>query len=114
MSGPQIRPVVLGLAGARTVWWWPAALIGVVTAATARYRIRTATDAYATLLETATRLHAVSLATQLGIEHAGPLRPQLGRLLTRHQSAASSLSSETPICFLPPSRNTRSSAARNA
>ncbi|WP_036512058.1 hypothetical protein [Nocardia rhamnosiphila] len=67
-----------------TVWWWPAALIGVVTAATARYRIRTATDAYATLLETASRLHAVSLATQLGIEHAGPLTPQLGRLLTRH------------------------------
>ncbi|MGW0002554.1 serine/threonine-protein kinase [Nocardia grenadensis] len=67
-----------------TVWWWPAALIGVVTAATARYRIRTATDTYATLLETATRSHAVSLATQLGIEHTGPLTPQLGHVLTRH------------------------------
>ncbi|MEV2223853.1 hypothetical protein AB0E01_28790 [Nocardia vinacea] len=69
---------------ALSVWWWPAALVGVVAAATARHRIRTATDTYATLLETATRLCAVSLATQLGIDHTGPLTPQLGHALTRH------------------------------
>ncbi|WP_063039982.1 hypothetical protein [Nocardia pseudovaccinii] len=67
-----------------TVWWWPAALVGVVAAATARHRIHTATDAYATLLETATRLNAVYLATQLGIDHTGPLTPHLGHVLTRH------------------------------
>jgi hypothetical protein len=72
---------------ALTVWWWPAALVSAILAATARHRIRTATDTYATLLETATRLCAVSLATQLGIDHTGPLTPQLGHALTRHLSS---------------------------
>ncbi|MEU6191836.1 hypothetical protein [Nocardia sp. NPDC047038] len=67
-----------------TVWWWPAAPLAVVIAATAHHRIRATTDTYATLLENATRLHTTTLATQLGIDHTGPLGPHLGHALTRH------------------------------
>jgi hypothetical protein len=64
-----------------SILWWPAAPLAVVIAATAHHRIRTTTDTYATLLETTTRLHATALATQLGIDHTGPLTPQLGHTL---------------------------------
>ncbi|MGK8486978.1 hypothetical protein [Nocardia asiatica] len=67
-----------------TIWWWPAAPLATVIAATAHHRIGTTADTYATLLESATRLHATTLATQLGIDHTGPLNPQLGHTLTRH------------------------------
>ncbi|WP_280423367.1 hypothetical protein [Nocardia carnea] len=66
------------------ILWWPAVPLAVVIAATARHRIRGTSDTYATLLETTTRLHATALATQLGIDHTGPLTPQLGHTLTRH------------------------------
>ncbi|GAB7186771.1 hypothetical protein ATKI12_6602 [Kitasatospora sp. Ki12] len=66
------------------VWWWPAAPLAVVLAATARHRTRTATDTYAQLLEAAARLHATDLAQQLGIDHTGPLTHDLGRSLTRY------------------------------
>ncbi|MEU6831523.1 hypothetical protein ABZ894_22985 [Nocardia beijingensis] len=69
---------------ALTIWWWPAAPLAAVIAATAHHRIRTTADTYATLLESATRLHATTLATQLGIDHTGPLDRQLGHTLTRH------------------------------
>ncbi|MBT2545274.1 hypothetical protein J7E99_32390 [Streptomyces sp. ISL-44] len=45
-------------------------------ALTARYRLRSATDAYAQLLEAAARLHAT--------DHTGPLDSALGDALT-HQ-----------------------------
>ncbi|MGW5381071.1 hypothetical protein [Nocardia sp. NPDC003963] len=64
------------------ILWWPAAPLAVVLAVTAHHRIRTTTDTYATLLETATRLHATALAAQLGIDHTGPLTAQLGHTLT--------------------------------
>lgn len=66
-----------------TIWWWPAAPVATVVALVAHHRIRTATDTYATLLETTARLHVGTLADQLGIEHAGPVTAQLGRTLTR-------------------------------
>ncbi|GGT16217.1 hypothetical protein ACFFV7_53480 [Nonomuraea spiralis] len=64
-----------------TAWWWPAAPLTVVLALTARHRLRSATDTYAQLLEAAAHLHATDLATQLGIEHIGPLGPALGDAL---------------------------------
>ncbi|GAA1530707.1 hypothetical protein GCM10009730_44960 [Streptomyces albidochromogenes] len=65
------------------VWWWPAAPVAGVLALTARFRLRGAVDAYAQLLEAAVRLHAVELAEQLGIEHAGPLDRLLGDALSQ-------------------------------
>lgn len=72
------------------VLWLPAAPLAVVIAATARHRIRSTSDTYATLLETTTRLHATALAVQLGLDHAGPLTPQLGHTLTGHLRGRSS------------------------
>lgn len=66
-----------------TVWWWPAAPIAVALALTSRYRVRSATAAYAQLLEAAARLHATDLAAQLGIAHTGPPDPTLGDALTQ-------------------------------
>jgi hypothetical protein len=65
-------------------WWWPAALVAGALMAAARYRIRVATDSYATLLEATSRLHATTLAGRLGIEHSGPADPNLGHAITRH------------------------------
>jgi hypothetical protein len=42
-------------------------------------RARTATDAYAALVEAATRLHGADLARALGLEPEGPLSPEIGR-----------------------------------
>ena len=71
-------------------------LIAIVIAATARHRVRTATDAYASIIEAAARLHVTELAAKLGVNSpppidqngdsppARPLAPELGRALTRH------------------------------
>ncbi|MEU7067318.1 hypothetical protein [Streptomyces sp. NPDC046161] len=67
-----------------TVWWWPAAPLVVVLSLTCRYRMRSAADSYARLLEAAAQLHTTELATQLGIGHTGPLDSALGDALT-HQ-----------------------------
>ncbi|MFJ8536874.1 hypothetical protein [Streptomyces sp. NPDC093591] len=67
-----------------TAWWWPAAPLTIALALTARYRLRSATDTYAQLLEAAVRLHATDLATQLGIAHTASADPNLGDALT-HQ-----------------------------
>lgn len=64
-----------------TVWWWPAAPLAAALALTARYRIHTAVDTYAQLLEAAVRLHLVDLAAPLGIDHTGPAAPGLGDAL---------------------------------
>jgi hypothetical protein len=67
-----------------TWWWWPAAPISIVLAATARYRIRAATENYARLLEASTRLYVTDLATQLGFDHSGAFTSNLGANLTRY------------------------------
>ncbi|MFJ5779281.1 hypothetical protein [Streptomyces sp. NPDC093094] len=66
------------------LWWWPAALMTLVLAATARHRSRGCVDAYARLLDVAARLHTADLATRLGFDHTGPLTPALGARLTHH------------------------------
>lgn len=67
-----------------TWWWWPAAPLAVILAAVTRHRIRVAAQAYALLLEAATRLYAGALATQLGVDPQGPFSRQLGDELTRY------------------------------
>ncbi|WP_328303400.1 hypothetical protein OG389_35780 [Streptomyces sp. NBC_00435] len=66
-----------------TVWWWPAAPLAAALALTVRYRIRTAIDVYAQLLEAAVRLHSADLATQLGALDTGPEAFTVGDCLTR-------------------------------
>jgi hypothetical protein len=62
--------------------WWPGLLIAMTIAGTAWQRARTATDAYALLIEAAARLHTAELARSLGFDHTGPLNQQTGWALT--------------------------------
>ncbi|MFI8192086.1 hypothetical protein ACIF8T_25435 [Streptomyces sp. NPDC085946] len=64
--------------------WWPAALVACAVAQTARHRFRTATDAYATLVESAVRLHVQDLGRALGIGRRGPLTAAHGEALTAY------------------------------
>ncbi|MFJ9250150.1 hypothetical protein [Streptomyces sp. NPDC101776] len=64
-------------------WWWPAIPLAAVLMLIARHRIRSTIDAYAGLVEAAARVHATTLAAQLGIDHTGPLSTDLGDLLYR-------------------------------
>ncbi|MFF8883155.1 hypothetical protein [Streptomyces flaveolus] len=66
-----------------TAWWWPAALITLALALTARIRTRAATDTYALLLEATTRVHARDLTDRLGLDPTGPLAPGTGDALSR-------------------------------
>jgi len=61
--------------------WWPGAVIGGAVLLTAWHRFRTATDAYATLVESAVRLHVHELARALGIGGRGPLTAAHGAAL---------------------------------
>ncbi|MFF3215831.1 hypothetical protein ACFYYB_35090 [Streptomyces sp. NPDC002886] len=65
------------------VWWWPAAVLSAALALTVRYRLRSAADTYAQLLEAAARLHTPELADHLGIARSGPLDSTLGDAVTR-------------------------------
>jgi hypothetical protein len=65
------------------VWWWPAAPAAAVVAVVSVVRLRSATDAYALLLEAATRLHLGELARHLGLDPAGPATAELGDRITR-------------------------------
>jgi hypothetical protein len=62
--------------------WWPGLPIAVAVIVTARQRARRATDTYALLVEATVRLHTISLAHDLGLEHSGPLSRETGWALT--------------------------------
>ncbi|WP_371675658.1 hypothetical protein [Streptomyces sp. NBC_01276] len=64
------------------IWWWPTAPLAAALALTVRYRIRTAVDVYAQLLEAAVRLHSADLAARLGTLDSGPAAFTLGDSLT--------------------------------
>ncbi|MFF0225250.1 hypothetical protein [Streptomyces sp. NPDC004629] len=64
------------------VVWWPAAIVGVVTAVTAWWRARAAGVAFAELAESAVDLHGRGLAEGLGIPCAGPLTEDVGAEIT--------------------------------
>ncbi|MEU5141707.1 hypothetical protein [Streptomyces sp. NPDC021139] len=65
------------------LWWWPAAVAGVVAVAAGVRRGRAAADAFAELTEALADLHVRDLATALGIEHEGVDDRVLGEHLTR-------------------------------
>lgn len=64
------------------VLWWPAVVVAAILALAARHRIRGSATTLAVLHEAALRTYAVGLARHLGIDHEGPLSPELGDLLT--------------------------------
>lgn len=57
--------------------WWPSGMIAALLGVAGR-RTRSATDGYARLVEAAVRLHTRELAHHLGIDHTGPLSPDVG------------------------------------
>lgn len=66
------------------VVWWPGVLISLAVTATGRLRFRAATDAYATLVEAATRLHCRELAEHMGVGGRGPFTRRAGAALTTY------------------------------
>lgn len=71
------------LYGAVGALWWPGLLLAATVTTTAWRRARAATDAYATLVEAACRLHTPELARILGLELSGPVTRQVGTEVTR-------------------------------
>ncbi|MFE7272972.1 hypothetical protein [Streptomyces sp. NPDC057623] len=67
-------------------WWWPAAPLAATLVIISAYRLRTASDTYATLLEASVRLHLTDLADQLRIEEQ-PMGPLLGAAVMRRLSS---------------------------
>ncbi|MGF1428253.1 hypothetical protein [Kitasatospora sp. LaBMicrA B282] len=65
------------------VWWWPAALIGALTAATGVTRGRAAAASFADLVEALVDLHGRDLALALGVECEGGLTRTVGEAVTR-------------------------------
>ncbi|MGI5240776.1 hypothetical protein [Dactylosporangium sp. CA-139066] len=64
------------------LWWWPAALVAVVTGAVAWRRARAATDVLADLAESAVDLYGPALAAQLGVAAPDGLTPAVGLAVT--------------------------------
>jgi hypothetical protein len=62
--------------------WWPSAVVGLVTAATAWRRARVAGVAFAELAESAVDLHGRGLAESLGIPCQGTLTKDVGAEIT--------------------------------
>ncbi|MFE5158152.1 hypothetical protein ACFRNT_06370 [Streptomyces sp. NPDC056697] len=67
-------------------WWWPAVPLAATLVVSAARRLRTASDAYATLLEASVRLHLTDLADKLRIEEQ-PMGPPLGGAVMRRLSS---------------------------
>ncbi|MEV5427994.1 hypothetical protein [Streptomyces sp. NPDC052701] len=65
------------------LWWWPAALIAVSSAATAWWLGRERTARLADLVEATADVHGRDLAASLGLECPGPLTPEVGEAVTR-------------------------------
>lgn len=65
------------------VWWWPAALVGIVSVAAGLRRGRAAADAFAELTEALADLHVRDLAAALGIDSAAAMDRTLGERLSR-------------------------------
>lgn len=65
------------------VWWWPAALAGVVAVATGVGRGRAAAASFAELAEALADLHGRDLALAVGVPCEGPLTRAAGEAVTR-------------------------------
>lgn len=70
------------------VWWLPAVLVFAALSAVGWWRTRVATEAYATLVEAAVRLHAGDLAERVGVEYSGLLTQEVGQDLTNRLRAS--------------------------
>lgn len=66
------------------VLWWPGLIIPAAVVTTAWRRARSAVDAYAMLVEAATRLHTSALARRLGLTQTSPLARDDGLALTAY------------------------------
>lgn len=64
------------------VWWWPSAVVTVVTCTVAWRRGRVSTDVLADLSESAVDLYGATLVTQLGIAAPDGLTPEVGLAVT--------------------------------
>ncbi|MGW6055501.1 hypothetical protein [Streptomyces sp. NPDC055189] len=64
------------------VWWWPALPLAAATFLTAQLRMRSATDAYTTLVEASVHLHLGELAQRLGVPAEGIPGRRTGREVT--------------------------------
>ncbi|MGW4347646.1 hypothetical protein ACWEL8_21585 [Streptomyces sp. NPDC004690] len=64
-------------------WWWPAAVIGLLTAVTAVGRGRDAAESFADLTEALADLHTKPLAETLGVPCESGLTREVGAALTR-------------------------------
>jgi hypothetical protein len=62
--------------------WWPAVLIAIILAVTGWHRTRAGADAYATLLEASTRLHAGDLGRQLEADQVPSVKQRTGESIT--------------------------------
>ncbi|MGW4994961.1 hypothetical protein ACWEQ3_46550 [Streptomyces mirabilis] len=60
-------------------WWWPSAVAGALTLATAEIRARGAAGTLADLVEAAVHLHGRELAGRLGVETPGRLDRRSGQ-----------------------------------
>ncbi len=65
------------------VWWWPAAVVGVVAVVAGLNRGREAATAFADLVEAVTDLHVRELAAALGVECGGRFTREAGEELSR-------------------------------
>ncbi|CAL9384276.1 hypothetical protein [Streptomyces pilosus] len=68
---------------ALALWWWPAALAGVVALVSGVRRGHAAAEAFAELTEALADLHLRDLATAMGVECGGSVDRELGEHLTR-------------------------------
>ncbi|MEO3857794.1 hypothetical protein [Acrocarpospora sp. B8E8] len=65
------------------VFWWPAAIVALVTCVTAWVRARAAAETFGSLLESAIDLYALDLAAHLKLDAEGPLSRETGLAVTR-------------------------------
>jgi hypothetical protein len=65
-----------------TPWWWPSALIAVITLIAGRNKARSATETLASLVEATVDLYGRNLAAELGLSCAGPLSKAVGLAIT--------------------------------
>jgi hypothetical protein len=78
-----VRSVVWGFAYVLLgALWWPAALIGIGTAAVGLRRCRVTAAAFTDVVEATVDTHGRTLAVQLGIECAGQLTAEVGAAVT--------------------------------
>jgi hypothetical protein len=65
-----------------TLWWWPSALIAVITILAGWKKARSAIETLASLIETTVDLYGRNLASELGLNSDGPMSQTIGLSIT--------------------------------